>query len=60
MRAAVQYSLKYCFFALKVLTNEKRGGLKVAAFNRSPFMLFTLRFSNKSVHAPSCESPRTA
>jgi hypothetical protein len=30
---------------LKVLTNEKRGGLKVVAFDKSPFKLFTLRFS---------------
>ena len=45
---------------LKVLTNENRGGLKVVAFDRSPFKLFTLRFSNKSVQAPSCERPRTA
>jgi hypothetical protein len=45
---------------LKVLTNEKRGGLKVVAFDRSSFKLFTLRFSNKSVQAPSCERPRTA
>jgi hypothetical protein len=37
--------------ALKVLTNEKRGGLKVVAFDRSPLQLFTLRFSNKSVQA---------
>jgi hypothetical protein len=33
---------------LKVWTNEKRGGLKVGAFNRSPFKLFTLRFSDIS------------
>jgi hypothetical protein len=33
--------------ALKVFTNEKRGGLKVVRFDRSPFMLFTLRFSKK-------------
>jgi len=45
---------------LKVLTNEKRGGLKVVAFGRSPFKLFMLRFSNKSVQYPSCERPRTA
>jgi hypothetical protein len=34
-----------------VLANEKRGGLKlkVAAFDRSPFKLFSLRFSAKSV-----------
>jgi hypothetical protein len=42
---------RYCFvlkkglpiFRLKVLTNEKRGGLKVVAFDKSPFKLFTLR-----------------
>ncbi len=28
--------------ALKALTNEKRGGLKVVAFDMSPFKLFTL------------------
>jgi hypothetical protein len=43
---------------LKVLTNEKRDGLKVVAFDRSPFKLFTLRFSNISVQAPSCERPK--
>jgi hypothetical protein len=44
-----------------VLTNEKRGGLKlkVAAFDRSPFKLFSLRFSVKSVQALSCERPNT-
>ncbi len=44
---------------LKVLTNEKRGGLKVVAFDRSPFKLFSLKFSTKSVQAPSCERPKT-
>jgi hypothetical protein len=44
---------------LKVLTNEKRGGLKVVAFDRFPFKLFTRRFSNKSVQAPSSERPKT-
>jgi hypothetical protein len=39
---------------LKVLTNEKRGGLKVAAFDGSPFKLLSLRFSSKS-----CERPAT-
>jgi hypothetical protein len=29
--------------------------LKVVAFDRSPFKIFTLRFSDKSVPAPSCE-----
>jgi hypothetical protein len=42
------------------LTNEKRGGLKVVAFDKSPFNLFTLEFSNKSVHSSSCETPTTA
>jgi hypothetical protein len=45
---------------LKVLTNEKRGGLKVVAFHRYPFKLFTLRFSNKSVKTPSCKKPKTS
>ena len=45
---------------LKVLTNEKRGGLKVVEFDRSPFKLFTLKFSNKSVQSPSCERHKTA
>ncbi len=43
----------------KGLTNETRDGLKVVAFDRSPFKLFTLRFSNKSVQAPSSERPKT-
>jgi hypothetical protein len=43
---------------LKVLTNEKRGGLKVVTFNRSPFKLFTLRFSNNRCR-PSCERSKT-
>ena len=46
-------------YSLKVLTNEKRGGLKVRAFDRSLFKLFTLRFSSKSVQAPSCDKPKT-
>ena len=45
---------------LKVLTNDKRGGLKVVPFDKSPFKLFTLRFSNKLVQVPSCERPKTA
>ncbi len=50
---------QYCR-QLKGIDNEKRGFLKVVAFDRSPFKLFTLRFSNKSVQAPSCERPKTA
>jgi hypothetical protein len=44
---------------LKVLSNEKGGGLKVVSFDKSPFKLFTLRFSTKSVQAPSCKRPKT-
>ncbi len=45
---------------LKVLTNEKRGGLSVVSFDRSPFKLFSLKFSNRLVQAPSCERHKTA
>jgi hypothetical protein len=45
---------------LKVLTNEKRGGLTTVLFDRSPFKLFTLKFSNKSIQPSSCERPKTA
>ncbi len=45
--------------SLKVLTNEKRGGLKVLAFDRSPFKLFSPRFSAKSVQTPSFERLKT-
>jgi hypothetical protein len=41
-------SIKFFF---KVLTLEKRGGLKVASFDRSRFKLFTLRFSKIFVQA---------
>jgi hypothetical protein len=44
---------------LKVLTNEKRGRSTMVLFDRSHFKLFSLRFSNKSVQAPSCERPKT-
>jgi hypothetical protein len=43
------------FFNFKVLANEKRGGLKVVAFDKSTFKLFTLKFSRESVQAPSCK-----
>ncbi len=36
-------------YILKVLTNEKRGGLSVVSFDRSPFQIFSLKFSNKLV-----------
>ncbi len=51
-------SIYFHIYPLKVLTNEKRGGLKVVAFDKSPFKLFTLRFSTKSVQAPSCGRPK--
>jgi hypothetical protein len=51
--------LAYLLFVLKVLANEKKGGLKVVVFNKSTFKIFTLRFSNKSVQAPSCKRPKT-
>ncbi len=41
--------------ALKVFTNEKRGGLIVISFDRPPFKLLSRKFSKESVHAPSCE-----
>jgi hypothetical protein len=41
------------FVHLQVSTNEKRGGLKVVAFDMSAFKLFSLRFSKKSVQAYS-------
>jgi len=44
---------------LRYVSNEKRDGLKVVAFDSSPFKLFSLRFSTKSVQAPSCERPKT-
>ncbi len=46
-------------FALKVLTNEKIGGLRVISFDRSPFKLFSRKFSKESVQAPSCERLKT-
>jgi hypothetical protein len=45
---------------LKVLTNEKRGGLTLVPFDRSRFKLFSRKFSNKLVQAPSCERHKTA
>jgi hypothetical protein len=44
---------------LKVLTNEKRGLLRVISFDRSPFKLFSRKFSKESVQAPSCERHKT-
>ncbi len=44
--------------SLKVLTNEKRGGLRVT-FDRSSFKLFLRKFSKESAQAPSCERHKT-
>ncbi len=44
---------------LKVLTNEKRGGLTVISFDRSPFKLFSRKFAKESVQAQSCERHKT-
>ncbi len=44
---------------LKVLTNEKRGGLAMVSFDRFSFKVFSLLFSNKSMQAPSCERTKT-
>jgi hypothetical protein len=49
-----------CTLALKVLKNEKWGGLTVVSFDRSDFKLFTLKFSNISVQSSSCERHKTA
>ena len=46
--------------SLKVLANEKRGVLAVVSFDRSRFKLFSRKFSNKCVLAPSCERLKTA
>jgi hypothetical protein len=45
---------------LKVLTSQKRGGLKLVSFDWSRFKLFTLKFSKESVQTPSCERLKTA
>jgi hypothetical protein len=38
---------------------SKEVGLTVVSFDRSRFKLFTLRFLNKSMQTPSCESHKT-
>jgi hypothetical protein len=53
------FVLQIVLVYLKVLTNEKRGGLKVATFDWSRFKLFSLKFSAKSVKALSCERLKT-
>ncbi len=48
---------------LKVLTNEKRDGLKVVPkvvlIDRSHFKLYKLKCSKNLCRPPSCESPKT-
>jgi hypothetical protein len=57
-RVSIKIHFFYTFI-LKVSTNEKRGGLKVVTFDRSPFKVFSLRFSKNSVQAQSCKRPKT-
>jgi hypothetical protein len=38
---------------------RKGGGVIVKSFNRSPFKLFSRKFSKESVQAPSCERHKT-
>jgi hypothetical protein len=45
---------------LKVLTNEKRGGLTAVTFDVSRIKLFAPRLSDKSMLTPSCERAKTA
>ncbi len=54
----MDFRIEFLKRKVKVLTNEKRGGLSVVSFDRSPFKLFSLEFSNKLVQAPSCERPK--
>jgi hypothetical protein len=44
------------FRPLRLLNKRKR---KKKAFDRSPSKLFSLKFPNKSMQAPSCERPKT-
>jgi hypothetical protein len=44
---------------LKVFSNEKRGGLRIISFDRSPFKLLSRKFSTDSVQASSCERHKT-
>jgi hypothetical protein len=46
---AYHYSQILNVFDLKVLTNEKRGGLRIISLDRSPFKLFSRKFSKESV-----------
>ncbi len=59
LRQALEVYPHNFYVDLMVLTKDKRGELKVIAFDRSSFELFTLRFSTKSVKAPSSERPKT-
>ncbi len=49
------YQIWKSLFWLDSVTMRKRW--VKSAFDRSPFKLFTLKFSNKSVQAPSCDRP---
>ncbi len=52
--------LTSCMNCSKVVTSKKRGELSMLSFDSSPFKLFSVRFSNNSVQAPTCERPKTA
>ena len=54
-----EFFMSFRVLQLKVLTNEKRGGLRVISFDRSPFKLILRKFSEESVQAPSCERHKT-
>jgi hypothetical protein len=59
-RFQVKLSLLLPSISLKILTNEKRGGLNFVSFDWTRFNIFTLKFSKESVQTPSCERPETA
>jgi hypothetical protein len=63
LRSYINYSCTgiwdACLGSLKVLTNEKRGGLRVISFDRSPLKIISRKFSKESVQAPSCERHKT-
>jgi hypothetical protein len=44
---------------IKVFTNKNSERRPVVLVDRSPFKLFTLRISKKSVRSSSCERPKT-
>ncbi len=55
LTVVTRYRSTFSTLYIKCIDNEKKGGLEVVAFDRSPFNLF----SEKSVQAPSSERPKT-